>query len=455
MQVTLHSRNLSLLISHLPSCLAASPRLASGSAILALLGGCILSLCAHAGSISTEADPSPLSRLVHEFLETEDADHAKQVLTEILGDPQATPTTVETIVRAGHPYGARPVGMQAGVPIHVRDRTHRYGLYVPLSYSPTKDYALVICLHGAGFTGDAYLERWQARLNDDYILACPTLVQGSWWTRQAEELVLATIRAVQARYRIDPDRIFLTGMSNGGIGVWIIGSHHAPLFAGLAPMASGLDQVLFPFLENLRHTPVYLIHGLKDQVMPVELSRDIVKELTRLGYTFVYREHDRVHSIAGGHYFPREELPELVAWFEARRREPFPKKVTVVRDATHLTTFGWVRIDATDRIATLTENLIDSRDESIVKRVYAKLDAEIVAPNRVEVRTQRVKRYSLFLNQWLVDLSKSVTVVTNGRVNYEGLVVSSTETLLREARLRQDRGMVFPVLLSLLVESEP
>lgn len=362
---------------------------------------------------------------------------------------------METIIRAGRPYGARPVGTQAGVPIRVRDRTHQYGLYVPLSYRPTKDYALVICLHGAGFTGDAYLERWQTRLSDDYILACPTLVQGTWWTRQAEELVLATIRAVQARYRIDPDRIFLTGMSNGGIGVWIIGSHHAPLFAGLAPMASGLDQVLFPFLENLRHTPVYLIHGRKDQVMPVELSRDIVKELTRLGYAFVYREHDRAHSIAGGHYFPREELPELVAWFEARRRESFPKKVTVVRDATHLTPFGWVRIDATDRIAALTENLTDARDETIVNRVYAKLEAEVVSPNRIKVHTQRVKRYGLFLNQWLVDLSKPVTVVTNGQVSYEGPVVPSAETLLREARLRQDRRMLFPVLLSLSVESEP
>lgn len=345
--------------------------------------------------------------------------------------------------------------MQAGVPLRVRNRTDRYGLYVPLSYRPTKDYALVVCLHGAGFTGDTYLERWQARLSEGYILACPTLVQGAWWTRQAEELVLATIRAVQARYRIDPDRIFLTGMSNGGIGAWIIGSHHAPLFAGLAPMASGLDDVLFPFLENLQHTPTYLIHGLKDQVMPVELSRSIVKELTRLGYEFVYREHDRVHSIAGGHYFPREELPELVAWFEAHHRDPFPKKVTVVRDATHLTAFGWVRIDATDRIVALTENLTDTRDETIVNRVYAKLEAEIVAPNRVEVRTQRVRRYSLFLNEWLVDLSKPIIVVTDGRLSYEGPVIPSVETLLREARLRQDRHMLFPVLLSLPVEGKP
>ncbi|MEK6618323.1 MAG: hypothetical protein AABY90_06470, partial [Nitrospirota bacterium] len=151
----------------------------------------------------------------------------------------------------------------------------------------------------------------------------------------------------------------------------------------------------------------------------------------------------------------REELPDLVAWFGSRRRDPLPKRVTVVRDATHLTAFGWVRIDATDRIAAFTENLIDNRDETIVNRVYAKLEAEIVAPNRIEVRTRLVKRYSVFLNRSLVDLSRPVTIVTDGRVSYEGPVVPSMETLLREARLRQDQQMLFPVLLTIPVENGP
>src|SRR5207249_3380097 len=103
------------LINHPQSCLTAPQHLATGSAILALLATCVLSPCAHAGSVSTEADPRPLSRLVHEFLETEDADHAGQVLTEILGDPQADLTSVETIIRAGRPYETGQVGMQTGV----------------------------------------------------------------------------------------------------------------------------------------------------------------------------------------------------------------------------------------------------------------------------------------------------------------------------------------------------
>ena len=66
-----------------------------------------------------------------------------------------------------------------------------------------------------------------------------------------------------------------------------------------------------------------------------------------------------------------------------------------------------------------------------------------------------MRRYSLFLNQWLVDLTKPIRVVTDGRLTYEGPVIPSVETLLREARLRQDRRMLFPVLLSLPVEGKP
>lgn len=414
----------------------------------------IVTLCAGPAE-AVDAEPAVLTGLINEYVAISDADKASALLADILQHPQADLATVESLLRTGQVYTTQAVGLQPSVPLHVRSRTYRYGLYVPPSYQSAKSYALMICLHGAGFTGDAYLERWQTRLGEGYVVACPTFPQGNWWTREAADVVLATFHAVQSRYHIDPNRIFLTGMSNGGIGVYLVGSHYAPFFAGIAPMAGGLDDVLLPFLENLRHTPVYLIHGTQDQVMPVELSRTIAQELTRLGYPFTYREHDRTHPVAGGHYFPREELPDLVAWFGMHRRDPFPKRVTVVRDATHLSPFAWVRIDATDRIAAFSDNLIDRRDETIKSRIYAKLDAEIVGPNRIEVRTERVRRYSLFLNQDLIDLAQPITVVTNGRISYEGTVAPSLEMLLREARQRRDRTMLFPATLTIPVDDHP
>lgn len=394
----------------------------------------------------------PLPALIWQYLETADGTDAQEALAKILAHPEADLEMVSRVIGAGRPYRNEPVGLYPNVPVQVRGRIQGYGLYVPSSYDPATPYPLVVCLHGAGFTGASYLERWQPRLGDSYILACPTYYQGAWWTRFGEDLVLATIRAVRARYHIDPDRIFLTGMSNGGIGAWIIGMHRATLFAGVAPMASGVDDVLFPFLKNLSQTPVYIIHGARDRIMPVALSRQIVRELDRLSVNYIYREHDHTHPHAGGHFFPRPELPALVSWFGKQQRNPFPHKVTLVRDASHLTEFGWVRIDATDRIAMFSEALTDNRDEFVKNRIYAELDVSIVGSNRIEVRTTRVRRYTIFLNNDLVDLSQPVTVVTNGVTSFQGVVKPDLETLLREARRRQDPRMLFPVHLTLDVE---
>ncbi len=416
-----------------------------------------LILCSAGASIAAveEDSPSDLAAQVWQYITETDGDRAQALLASILRRPEATLPLVQDLLRKGRPFVMQPVGVLPDEQIVVRGQSYRYSLSVPLNYEPNRDYALVVCLHGAGFTGEAYLDRWKARLGEGYILACPTYPMGAWFTRRAEDLVLATTRAVQAQYRIDPNRIFLTGMSNGGIGAWLIGMHHAPLFAGLAPMASGIDDVLFPFLENLRATPVYVIHGSQDQVMPVELSRKLAGELKNLGYQFVYREHDRTHAMAGGHFFPREELPDLVKWFDDQRRTLAPKALTVVRDASHLLPFGWVRIDATDRIASFSEDLIDKRDDDIRQRSYARLTAEITSRNRIEVQTDRVRQYTLFLNEELVDLSKPLVIMTNGHVSFEGTVSLQVETLLRQARLRQDTGQLFPAHITLSLPQQP
>jgi pimeloyl-ACP methyl ester carboxylesterase len=399
--------------------------------------------------------PSPVAKnldsLVVQYLDAGDSGEADGLLGSILSDERASVETISRIIRAERIYQRQPVGTLPGEQIVIRGRPYPLSMFVPTTYQSSRSYALVVCLHGFGFTGEGYLDRWRTRLGDDYLLACPTYPSGAWFTRGAEELVLETIRQALRRYHIDPNRVFLTGMSNGGIGAWLIGMHHAPLFAGLAPMASGLDNVLMPFLANLRHTPVYIIHGAKDQVMPVDLSRSISRELEVLGYPHVYREHQREHPMAGGHYFPREELPDLVDWFNRQRREPLPTSLTVVRDGSHFQSFNWVRLDSTDPIATFSEDLVDKRDERIKRRVYARLDASIAGRNRIEVQAEHVQRYSLFLNEQLIDFSKPLTVVTNGRLSFEGTVTPSVETLLRQARLRQDPERLFSVHLTIAI----
>lgn len=415
-----------------------------------------LVVCGPGFGLGQSAAPTSesLASLVFHYLDTTDGEEADRLLQTIQAHAEVSVERITRIIQTERVYQSQPIGTLPEERIQIQGREYPLSLSIPLTYQPSKGYGLVICLHGAGFTGDVYLERWQTRLSDDYLLACPTYPSGAWFTRRAEELVLATIQQVRRRYHVDPDRIFLTGMSNGGIGAWLIGMHHAPLFAGIAPMASGLDDALMPFLANLRNTPIYIIHGAKDQVMPVELSRSISRELGALGYPHVYREHQREHPMAGGHYFPREELPDLVAWFSRQRRDPLPTKLTVVREASHFQPFDWLRLETTDPIAAFSEDLVDKRDERIKRREYAKLDAAIVGPNRIEVKAERVQRYSLFLNDQLVDVSKPLTVLTNGQVSFEGPVTPSVETLLRQARLREDPRQLFPIHLTIVVQKQ-
>ena len=124
----------------------------------------------------------------------------------------------------------------------------------------------------------------------------------------------------------------------------------------------------------------------------------------------------------------------------------------MVREASHFQPFSWVRLDATDPIAAFSDDLIDKRDDRIMRREYAKLEAAIIAPNRIEVKAERVQRYSVFLNDRLIDTAKPLTVMTNGQLSFEGIVTPSLETLLRQARIRQDPRQLFPVHVVVTVQ---
>jgi predicted esterase len=331
-----------------------------------------------------------------------------------------------------------PVGKQPGRRFQVGNRTFHYALHVPESYRADRAYPLVICLHGAGFGGETYLDRWQPRLGEGFILACPTIKDAAWWTKNAEELVMAVLAEVSRVYWIDPDRVMLTGMSNGGTGVFVIGLNHADRFAALVPMASALPRGLYPLLDNARRTRLYIIHGARDEVMPVKYSRDLVSYLQKNGFQVVYREHEKEHPMAGGHFFPQEELPDLVQWLSVRSRLPVPRKLTVVRDRDHTGRLYWMRIDESRGAASFWTSEFD-KDESrrLQEGAWARVDAEIKR-NTIVVRTERVSRFTLLLGRDQVDFSRPVTVVTNGTVSFQGRVTPDAAVLLREARRTPD-----------------
>ncbi len=404
-------------------------------AVIVLIGG--LAASCQRGADRQDRPPVPgLAEAVAEYLRADDSE-ADDLLPVLAANP---PEVLETALR----HALRrvlmenaPTGRLPGRSLHVADRDERYGLYVPDSYDPGKPHGLIVCLHGAGFDGDSYLGRWAPRLQEGYLLACPTVEMGMWWTEGAEELVLAVIRDVSLHYNIDHHRIILSGMSNGGIGTYLIGLNHPDRFAALVPMAAVLPHALFPLLDNAKHLPFYVIHGASDQVMPVRFSRDVVSYLEGKDYEVVYREHDHTHPLAGGHFFPRQELGSLVDWLDNRRRKPAPAELTVVRDRDHTGRSYWLDVvGISAQAGSFWASERDPEEEGRLNRgEYARIEAS-VRDNQFDVRTRNVTRYRVVLSREVVDLDRSIRIVTNGAVSFEGKVQPDARLMLREARTR-------------------
>lgn len=416
----------------------------------------VLAACAHRPE-KKAASPQPASRpeedlnlLVQQYWASADPEQGAELLKEIQRQKGASIEAVEKSISEGGLYPPKALVGSLHSSIDVGAETESYALYVPENYDPAVAYPLIVCLHGAGFTGDTYLERWETRLGEKALLVCPTMEDAAWWTPDGELLVLSVIGSIQTKYHIDPDRIYLTGMSNGGIGAYLIGSFYADRFAAIAPMAGGIPDEVFPLLQNLRGVGIYIIHGSKDEVMPVTLSRKINDYLQGQGIEHVYREHNLEHPMAGGHFFPKDELPGLISWLNEQRRNPTPSRVTFVRDRSHTAPLYWIELNVvSDETADVLDSISSPEEAARVKKgAFAKLTAE-ARDNQVIVESEGVQRYTLFFNRKLIDFSKPVVVMSNGRRVFEGKLSESVEQLLSEAKRRQDRGALYPASITI------
>lgn len=164
----------------------------------------------------------------------------------------------------------------------------KYLLFLPEGYGrEKKDWPLMLFLHGAGERGDN-LELVKKhgppkivenRKDFPFIVVSPQCPENEWWTEKTEVLI-NLLDDIVARYDVDTDRVYLTGLSMGGYGTWALASEYPDRFAAVVPICGGGNRIM---ARRLKDMPVWAFHGGKDSVVPVEESKVLVKEINSHG----------------------------------------------------------------------------------------------------------------------------------------------------------------------------
>ncbi|MGD8450466.1 MAG: PHB depolymerase family esterase [Phycisphaerae bacterium] len=213
------------------------------------------------------------------------------------------------------------------------EQTYTYCVYVPPEYTPERSWPVILALHGSGERGkDGFLQTdvgigRAIRRHRDYfpaIVVMPQCRAGAAWTDQMAALALHCVEITSREYRLDPDRVYLTGLSLGGHGTWLLGARYGANFAALVPVCgfaelgqdTGLPEKLAPHLKDI---PIWCFHGAADTHVPVEQSRRFVAAIRKEGGNIQYTEYP-----AGGHnvWDQAYDDAELWKWLFAQKRQP-------------------------------------------------------------------------------------------------------------------------------------
>ncbi len=160
-----------------------------------------------------------------------------------------------------------------------------YWLFLPEGYEKSdKDWPLIVFLHGAGERGDD-LDKVkkhgppkivESKKDFPFVVVSPQSPDFGWDVQALDAL----LDEILETYKIDEDRVYLTGLSMGGYGTWEWAAARPDRFAAAVPICGGGSRI---WAFRLKDVPLWVFHGAKDPVVPLSESERMVKAIQRRG----------------------------------------------------------------------------------------------------------------------------------------------------------------------------
>jgi predicted peptidase len=199
-----------------------------------------------------------------------------------------------------------------------------YLLFLPARYDEgAGDWPLMVYLHGSGERGDdlnLVKTYGPPKIVEDtpdfpFVLLSPQCPQDQYWQPRR---LLALIEDVVAGYRIDRQRIVLTGASLGAFGGWATAAADPGRFAALVPVCGWGDPAWVPALCRM---PIWMFHGEDDDVVPISSSLEMLDAIRAAGGDATLTAYPGVGHDA---WTKAYATPELYTWLLERRTSGGP-----------------------------------------------------------------------------------------------------------------------------------
>lgn len=219
---------------------------------------------------------------------------------------------------------------QQAKPIHTKHYLNKegtdeillgYQLYLPPDYEQIENkLPLILFLHGANLRGDnldKVLEVGIPRLLEDgkqlpFVVVSPQCRSNTTWSVSKLDLLL---NSITSNFKVDTNRIYLTGFSMGGAGTWAMALRYPKRFAAVAPVSGWEDTT---YAEVLKDLPIWVFHGDSDQIISVKESENMVNKISALGGNIKFTKYPGLdHNI----WYKTYNNDQLYEWFLKNKRK--------------------------------------------------------------------------------------------------------------------------------------
>ena len=229
-----------------------------------------------------------------------------------------------------------------------------YVVYTPTKPNP-KTKPLLVFLHGAvaspqvNANPEGYVRKSPlvalAETADCYLLFPFGQKGATWFDAVGQQMVMDEITAVKQQYPIDPDKIFLSGFSDGGSGVYYFAMTHPDPFAGFIAMNGSLkvasmlgEEEIFPC--NMNQKPLYILNTTGDSLYPLDQITPSIDFLRKENPNITFKTPTGDHFLG---YLP-EEQSGLVDFIKNHSRQPLTHIVWETSNIVKINQIGWLSL---------------------------------------------------------------------------------------------------------------